>query len=256
MFFKGGSITAPSTVGLSAPFSGSANFTDPGIADTHTASWDWGDGITTGTVTEDNGSGSVTNTHTYTTSGTYTITLTVTDKDGGVGISSKTITAANQVTALTPAKIWIGLKNSDDVGIKFDLLAEAYKDGNLIASGRLDSITGGSSGFNNAHLQTIPFDSFSAIDFPSGSVLSVKVYARNACTGSGKNSGTARLWYNDSAANSQFGTTTSLGSNNYFLGDSFALLTSTGSGPKKTVDISAGAKCSAFKTFGTWSKTL
>ncbi|MET0852862.1 MAG: hypothetical protein ABW020_17120 [Candidatus Rokuibacteriota bacterium] len=30
---------------------------------------------------------------------------------------------------------------------------------------------------------------------------------RNACTGSGKNSGTARLWYDDSAADSQFVTT-------------------------------------------------
>jgi PKD repeat protein len=64
----------------------SANFTDPGVLDTHTASWNWGDGnTTTGTVTETNGSGSVSDSHTYTSAGVYPITLTVTDKDGGTG---------------------------------------------------------------------------------------------------------------------------------------------------------------------------
>ncbi len=67
----------------------SANFTDPGVLDTHTASWNWGDGnTTTGTVTESNGSGSVSDSHTYTSAGVYQITLTVTDKDGGQGSQS------------------------------------------------------------------------------------------------------------------------------------------------------------------------
>jgi hypothetical protein len=70
----------------------SANFTDLGVSDTHTAVWDWGDGTSTnpdttpGTVTEStNGSGSVSDSHTYTAAGVYPITLTVTDKDGGIG---------------------------------------------------------------------------------------------------------------------------------------------------------------------------
>jgi len=65
-----------------------ASFTDPGVLDTHTATWDWGDGTTptNGTVVESNGSGTVgADSHTYTTAGVYTVTLTVTDKDGGVG---------------------------------------------------------------------------------------------------------------------------------------------------------------------------
>lgn len=62
----------------------SANFTDPGVLDTHTASWNWGDGnSSTGTVTESNGSGLVSDSHIYTTAGVYQVTLTVTDKDGG-----------------------------------------------------------------------------------------------------------------------------------------------------------------------------
>jgi len=85
-----GAITAPSSpVQVNTAMTASANFTDPGVLDTHTASWNWGDGnTTTGTVTETNGSGSVSNNHTYTATGVYTITLTVTDKDGGVGTST------------------------------------------------------------------------------------------------------------------------------------------------------------------------
>lgn len=84
-----GAITAPSSpVLINTTMSASASFTDPGVLDTHTASWNWGDGTTTtGTVTENNGSGAVSNNHTYSTTGVYTITLTVTDKDGGQGVS-------------------------------------------------------------------------------------------------------------------------------------------------------------------------
>lgn len=83
-------IMAPSApIQVNTAINASANFTDVGVLDTHTASWDWGDGNTTnGTVTEANGSGSVTGTHTYTAQGVYTVTLTVTDKDGWAGSSS------------------------------------------------------------------------------------------------------------------------------------------------------------------------
>jgi hypothetical protein len=79
-----GAITAPtSPVKVSTPVNASASFTDPGVLDTHTATWAWGDSNTSnGVVTEANGSGSVTGSHNYTSAGLYTITLTVTDKDG------------------------------------------------------------------------------------------------------------------------------------------------------------------------------
>ncbi|MHC4103623.1 MAG: kelch repeat-containing protein, partial [Planctomycetota bacterium] len=49
----------------------STNFDDPGTVDTHTATWDWGDGTTAGTVTETNGSGTVDDSHTYNNTGVY-----------------------------------------------------------------------------------------------------------------------------------------------------------------------------------------
>lgn len=79
-----GEINAPSSpVLIDTAINASATFTDPGVLDTHTASWNWGDGsTTTGTVTENNGSGTVSDIHTYTAAGIYPITLTVTDNDG------------------------------------------------------------------------------------------------------------------------------------------------------------------------------
>ena len=165
-------------------------------------------------------------------------------------------TAGNPLSSLGPANVWVGLKNSDDVGIRFDLRAEVYRNGTqLVGSGEATSVAGGSSGFNNARQDAVVLTPVDGATFGSGETLSIKLLVRNACTGSGKNSGTARLWFNDSAANSGFDAT--IGSpHTYFLGDGFALATTPGPGPKKTIDVAAGAKCSAFKSFGTWSITL
>ncbi len=66
-------------------FSGS--FSDPGVLDTHTIAWDFGDGS--------NATGSLTPSHTYADNGEYTVTLTVTDDDGGVGSDTLTVTVNN-----------------------------------------------------------------------------------------------------------------------------------------------------------------
>ena len=195
--------------------------------------------------------------------GEHTITYWSIDNSGVQEThNSKTFTIAavptptpTQLTSLSRAKVWVGVKNSDDVGIKFDLKAEIYKDNTLISSGEIDSVSGGSSGFAHAQLDTIPFNSFSPINFPADSQLKIKLYARNACSGSGKNSGTARLWYNDSQANSKLAATIATNTSDYFLLNNSTLGTSSGTGPKLTSDLSAGAKCSPFKSFGTWTIT-
>jgi sugar lactone lactonase YvrE len=68
-------------VEVNTSVSASASFTDPGLLDTHTAAWDWGDGSSTGTVTQAAGSGSVLDSHSYSTPGVYTIKLIVSDNN-------------------------------------------------------------------------------------------------------------------------------------------------------------------------------
>ena len=61
-----------------------ADFSDPGIPDTHTAVWDWGDGTQSdGEITEDQGNGTVNGQYEYQQPGLYTINLTLIDDDGG-----------------------------------------------------------------------------------------------------------------------------------------------------------------------------
>jgi len=66
----------------------SVELNDPGVLDTHTAVWHWGDGETSpGVVLETDGAGSVSGSHTYALPGEYTVTVTVNDDDGGIGWS-------------------------------------------------------------------------------------------------------------------------------------------------------------------------
>ncbi len=73
-------------------FSGS--FWDPGLLDTHTIEWNFGDGapIISGTLTP---------THAYGDNGEYTVLLTVTDDDGGVGTNELLVTVLNVAPMIT-----------------------------------------------------------------------------------------------------------------------------------------------------------
>lgn len=70
------------------PVSLSATFSDPGVADTHTGSVNWGDGtvdtaFASWSDTHNGGGGSLAQNHTFTASGIYNVTTTVTDDDHG-----------------------------------------------------------------------------------------------------------------------------------------------------------------------------
>ena len=95
----GADVTADE--GETITFSGS--FTDPGTGDTHTITWDFGDG--------DSASGILTPTHAYGDDGIYTATLTVVDDDYGVGTDTLTVTVSN--VAPTASIDSIGQPNPD-----------------------------------------------------------------------------------------------------------------------------------------------
>ena len=168
------------------------------------------------------------------------------------------VTQAPQLSALGPANVWIGLKNSDDVGTKFDLRAEVYKNGSLVGSGQLSGVSGGSSGFNNAVLRTIDVALSSPVSVTPGDTLSLRLSVRIAVGVTGHRSGTARLWFNDAAANSRFSATIGDTAGDHFLLDGLALGAAPGAGPKKTIDVFVDRAVGGnpFKPFGTWSKTL
>jgi len=91
---------APTLVGPAGPTTGdegaslnwTANATDPGVNDTLTYSWDFGDGESaTGTAV----------THTYLQDGLYNLTVTVNDGDGGTDVNTVVVTIGNLPPVLT-----------------------------------------------------------------------------------------------------------------------------------------------------------
>jgi len=77
---------------------------------------------------------------------------------------------------------------------------------------------------------------------------------------SGHSSGTARLWYNDSAANSRFNATINGVTYTYHLRNiSNTLVLASATGPTKfTIDVlvNRNQNGNPFKPFGTWSITF
>ncbi len=66
-----------------------ASFTDAGVDDTHSGTWDWGDTTTSAAaITQGAGSGSVSGTHGYAAPGIYEVSLSIDDGDGGAATQS------------------------------------------------------------------------------------------------------------------------------------------------------------------------
>jgi hypothetical protein len=161
------------------------------------------------------------------------------------------------ITGDVLARMWVGLKNSDDVGTNFDFKAEVFKNGALVpdSTGQATYEVGGSSGFDHAKLTVFPLQP--TVTFSSGNTVSVKLSVRITCAGGSHGSGTARLWFNDSAADSKLTAPVGGSPHDFFLLTPPALGNAAGPGPKKTSDVfvNSNAACPGrpFTSFGTWS---
>jgi hypothetical protein len=205
--------------------------------------------------------------------------------DSGVGGKSKPPGFSDfQVVDLTSptspaARVWIGLKKSQDTGILFDLQAVVKRNGNEVSSGTLFGAPGGGVGFNNANLLTIPLSIPAASDtFNPGDNISIKLFARDACVSATPQTGVARLWY-DGAADSRLNEPALDSQGNLFFPtlylvrgddddnedsdhekDRGDLSSSPGDGPmrKRSVKVKAAdsACTNPFRSFGKWNGTV
>ena len=94
-----------------------AQFTDIGTLDSHTAIIDWGDGTSSSTqIVESGGSGSVSGSHVYADGGIYNIELTLMDDDTGVdtGITTAVITGIRLDNGVLQI---IGTKQNDHITV-------------------------------------------------------------------------------------------------------------------------------------------
>jgi len=116
-----------------------------------------------------------------------------------------------ELTALAPAILWVGLKNSDDQGTRFDLRAEVYINGTIVSDGITRCITGVTRNPNKAKEVGIPFGAISDGAFASGDELSLTLLTRigtnpddTKCPGHSNAVG-LRLYYDAISRPSRFG---------------------------------------------------
>ncbi len=93
---------------------------------------------------------------------------------------------SGQLLSLNELHAWLGLKNSDDQGTRFDLRAEIYKTGELVTSGETFCITNITRNANQAKEVTVLFDEFEPVTLESNAdTVSIKILTRIGTDGAG-----------------------------------------------------------------------
>lgn len=120
------SVTPSSPLVLTAQesvaFSGS--FSDPGALDSHTATWNFGDGATSSANYGPGGSAGLSTSHAYGAAGSYTVSLTVKDDDGGVGQATAKVVVQTPQQALASIAGYVQGISTLNAGQKNSLTAK------------------------------------------------------------------------------------------------------------------------------------
>ncbi len=131
-------------------------------------------------------------------------------KEVGGWAAAPSLTAGN-LTALNDLHVWLGLKNSDDQGTRFDLRAEVYKNGVLVAAGETYCIQGVTRNPNLAKEAAVSFAPFSPVTLNGATdELSLKVLTRIGSNGAGgfcgghSNAAGLRLYFDSVSRPSRF----------------------------------------------------
>jgi hypothetical protein len=91
-----------------------------------------------------------------------------------------------QLTTLSDLHVWLGLKNSDDQGTRFDLRAEVYKNGVLVIAGERNCIADITRNANQAKEVTVSFGTFDSQNFDGiTDTLTLKILTRIGTDGAG-----------------------------------------------------------------------
>jgi hypothetical protein len=92
--------------------------------------------------------------------------------------------------ALGATQLWLGLKNSDDIGTNLDLRVEAYKNGTMVAAGQALCIQGVTRNPDNAKAVAVSFAPFSAVSFDgTADRFSLRVLTRTGTNSTGASCG-------------------------------------------------------------------
>src|SRR5262249_41492843 len=136
----------------------------------------------------------------------------------GAGAFNGTFALLGQVITapleLSPAHLFVGLKNSDDQGAKFDLKVELLRNGVPVASGLHRCIAGVTRNPALATEAVVPFDPFGIVPIAADDALALRVSTRigtnpdeTRCAGPGGSHGSAlglRLYYDSTHRPSRF----------------------------------------------------
>lgn len=165
-----------------------------------------------------------------------------------------------EVEGCSPLVVWVGLANSDDVGQYHDFMANVWVGEppvwQLLCTGEIFRRPGGSSGFNNAVMTSIPLDLVgSGYVGAQGGQLKVDVFVRQSCLAPRPrycihdNECRSRFWYNDRSKPTYFdldlefdGDAGYTDTNFYLRDTAFTLSTAPGTGPRMYVDTGIGPK--------------